>query len=145
MHIPPLENNNQPIVDINDSRVPLNYFNIVKLKKDQSFEYIVPGYETCIVPATGTVDIEVVVGLLVGKRLAVSRVAVYGHDSGVARERSARRGNVGLVVFLPPRNRARRGKAVTGVIRKLVHIIYRADGQRERRAPRVVDFTGRGL
>ena len=59
MHIPPLENNNQPIVDINDSRVPLNYFNIVKLKKDQSFEYIVPGYETCIVPATGTIDIEV--------------------------------------------------------------------------------------
>ena len=59
MHIPPLENNNQPIVDANDSRVPLNYFNIVKLKKDQSFEYIVPGYETCIVPATGTIDIEV--------------------------------------------------------------------------------------
>ena len=59
MHIPPLENNNQPIVDVNDSRVPLNYFNIVKLKKDQSFEYIVPGYETCIVPATGTIDIEV--------------------------------------------------------------------------------------
>ena len=59
MHIPPLENKNHPIVDANDSRVPLNYFNIVKLKKDQSFEYIVPGYETCIVPATGTVDIEV--------------------------------------------------------------------------------------
>ena len=59
MHIPPLKNNNKPIVDANDSRVPLNYFNIVKLKKDQSFEYIVPGYETCIVPAIGTIDIEV--------------------------------------------------------------------------------------
>ena len=59
MHIPPLKNNNKPIVDANDSRVPLNYFNIVNLKKDQSFEYIVPGYETCIVPATGTIDIEV--------------------------------------------------------------------------------------
>ena len=34
MHIPPIENNNKPIVDANDSRVPLNYFNIVKLKKN---------------------------------------------------------------------------------------------------------------
>jgi 5-deoxy-glucuronate isomerase len=34
--------------------VPLNYFNIVKLKKGEAFEYQVPGYETCIVPATGT-------------------------------------------------------------------------------------------
>ncbi len=59
MHIPPHENNNKPIVNIDDSRVPLNYFNIVILKKDQTFEYIVPGYETCIVPATGSVDIEV--------------------------------------------------------------------------------------
>lgn len=59
MHIPPFENNNKPIVDINNSRVPLNYFNIVKLAKDQSFEYILPGYETCIVPATGTIDINV--------------------------------------------------------------------------------------
>ena len=44
MHIPPFENNNKPIVDINDSRVPLNYFNIVKIKKGQAFEYFVPGY-----------------------------------------------------------------------------------------------------
>jgi 5-deoxy-glucuronate isomerase len=34
--------------------VPLNYFNIVKLKKGEAFDYQVPGYETCIVPATGT-------------------------------------------------------------------------------------------
>ena len=54
MHIPPFDNKNKPIVDIEDSRVPLNYFNIVKLNKDQSFEYKTPGYETCIVPATGT-------------------------------------------------------------------------------------------
>ena len=59
MHIPPFENNNKPIVDVNDSRVPLNYFNIVKLKKDQAFEYCVPGYETCIVPATGLINVEV--------------------------------------------------------------------------------------
>ena len=59
MHIPPNDNNNIPIVDIDDSRVPLNYFNIVKLKKDQSFEFRIPGYETCIVPATGTVEVNV--------------------------------------------------------------------------------------
>ena len=59
MHIPPYDNKNKPIVDIQDSQVPLNYFNIVKLKKDQVFEYSVPGYETCIVPATGSVDVEV--------------------------------------------------------------------------------------
>jgi len=59
MHIPPHDNKNIPIVDIDDSRVPLNYFNIVKLKKDQSFEFKIPGYETCIVPATGTVEVNV--------------------------------------------------------------------------------------
>ena len=73
MHIPPFENNNKPIVDIDDTRVPLNYFNIVKLKKDQSFEYITPGYETCIVPATGSIDVDIE-GLKVeslGSRLVV--------------------------------------------------------------------------
>ena len=40
MHIPPFDNENKPIVDMDDKKVPLNYFNIVKLKKDQSFEYI---------------------------------------------------------------------------------------------------------
>jgi 5-deoxy-glucuronate isomerase len=59
MHFPPHENNNRPIVDANDSRVPLNYFNIVKLKLGEVFEYQVPGYETAIVPATGTVDVEI--------------------------------------------------------------------------------------
>ncbi|MEM9107438.1 MAG: 5-deoxy-glucuronate isomerase [Pseudomonadota bacterium] len=59
MHIPPFENNNQAIIDADDARVPLNYFNIVKLKKGDAFEYQVPGYETCIVPATGTVDVNI--------------------------------------------------------------------------------------
>ena len=59
MHIAPYDNKNQPIVDVDDSRVPLNYFNIVKLKKGDAFEYTVPGYETCIVPATGTVDVDI--------------------------------------------------------------------------------------
>ncbi len=59
MHIPPFENNNKAIIDADDARVPLNYFNIVKLKKGDAFEYRVPGYETCIVPATGTVDVDI--------------------------------------------------------------------------------------
>ena len=59
MHIPPYENENKPIVDAGNTTVPSNYFNIVKLKKDEVFEYKVPDYETCVVPATGTVNIEV--------------------------------------------------------------------------------------
>ena len=59
MHIRPFDNKNIPIVDVEDTRVPLNYFNIVNLKKDQSFEYKISGYETCIVPATGTIDVNV--------------------------------------------------------------------------------------
>lgn len=59
MHIAPHDNHNKPIVDMGDSRVPLNYFNIVKLKRGETFEYRTPGYETCIVPATGTVDIAI--------------------------------------------------------------------------------------
>jgi len=59
MHIAPHDNKNIPIVDVDNPTVPLNYFNIVKLKKGEAFEYQVPGYETCIAPATGTVDIDV--------------------------------------------------------------------------------------
>ena len=59
MHIAPYDNANKPIVDAENSTVPLNYFNIVKLKKGEAFTYQVPGYETCIVPATGTVDVDV--------------------------------------------------------------------------------------
>ena len=57
--IAPYDNRNKPIVDVDDATVPLNYFNIVKLKAGEAFTYQVPGYETCIVPATGTVDIDV--------------------------------------------------------------------------------------
>ena len=39
MHIPPFDNHNKPIVDAGNDRVPLNYFNIVKLKKGESFDY----------------------------------------------------------------------------------------------------------
>ena len=59
MHIAPHDNANQAIVDADDPTVPLNYFNIVKLKAGEAFNYQVPGYETCIVPATGSVTVEV--------------------------------------------------------------------------------------
>ena len=59
MHFPPFDNRNKPITDVDDARVPLNYFNIIKLTRGQSFEYAAPRYETGIVPATGTVDVDV--------------------------------------------------------------------------------------
>ena len=59
MHIPPFDNQNKAIIDIHDSRVPLTYFNVVKLTKGNVFSYQIPGYETCIVPATGRVDVDV--------------------------------------------------------------------------------------
>ena len=59
MHIPPFDNQNKAIVDIHDAHVPLTYFNIVKLAKGESFYYQIPGYETCIVPATGCVEVDV--------------------------------------------------------------------------------------
>ena len=59
MHIAPHDNQNRPIVDAGHPLVPLNYFNIVTLKQGEVFSYAVPGYETCIVPATGTLRIEV--------------------------------------------------------------------------------------
>jgi 5-deoxy-glucuronate isomerase len=57
MHIAPYDNNNQPIIAANHPLVPLCYFNIVKLTRGQSYTSAVPGYETAIVPATGTVDV----------------------------------------------------------------------------------------
>tara|TARA_B100000674_G_scaffold26410_1_gene18466 strand:+ start:1341 stop:2183 length:843 start_codon:yes stop_codon:yes gene_type:complete len=59
MHIAPYKNSNKPIVDVDNEHVPLNYFNIVKLKRGEVFEYSVSGYETCIVPAIGTVSVDI--------------------------------------------------------------------------------------
>ena len=59
MHIARYNNLNKPIVDFDNEVVPLNYFNIVKLKKGEVFEYSISGYETCIVPATGTVSVDI--------------------------------------------------------------------------------------
>ena len=59
MHIAPHDNSNKPIVDTDNELVPLNYFNIIKLKKGEVFNYSLNGYETCIVPATGTISIDI--------------------------------------------------------------------------------------
>ncbi|SLN66197.1 5-deoxy-glucuronate isomerase [Roseisalinus antarcticus] len=58
MHIPPHDNANKPIVDVDHPLVPLNYFNIVTLTRGETFDYAVPGYETCVAPATGTVTVQ---------------------------------------------------------------------------------------
>jgi 5-deoxy-glucuronate isomerase len=59
LHIAPYDNQNKPIVDIDNPTVPLNYFNIIKLKRGDVFTFQVPGYETCIVPATGSVSVDI--------------------------------------------------------------------------------------
>ena len=58
MHIAPHDNQNRAIVDTEHALVPLVYFNIVTLKAGEHFDYRTPGYETCVVPATGTVTVE---------------------------------------------------------------------------------------
>jgi 5-deoxy-glucuronate isomerase len=58
MHIAPHDNQNRAIVDMDNALVPLVYFNIVNLKAGETFDYRTPGYETCVVPATGTVTVE---------------------------------------------------------------------------------------
>ena len=59
MHIAPYDNRNTAIVGVDDPVVPLTYFNIVKLRRGEVFESLVAGYETCIVPATGSVNVSV--------------------------------------------------------------------------------------
>ena len=59
MHIAPYNNENQAIIGADHAVVPLVYFNIVKLVRGQSFTSTVLCYETCIVPATGTIDVDV--------------------------------------------------------------------------------------
>jgi 5-deoxy-glucuronate isomerase len=58
MHIAPYDNQNRAIIDADHPKVPLVYFNIVKLTRGESFTSQVPRYETCIVPATGTIDVQ---------------------------------------------------------------------------------------
>ncbi|MEO0676225.1 MAG: 5-deoxy-glucuronate isomerase [Pseudomonadota bacterium] len=59
MHIPPFDNKNAPIVPAGDKRTPLVYFNRLLLEPGETIESHVDDYETCIVPATGTVDVSI--------------------------------------------------------------------------------------
>ena len=59
MHIAPFDNDNKPLIDVDNSIVPLTNFYIVKLGRGQAFSYQTPGYETCVAPATGTVDVRI--------------------------------------------------------------------------------------
>lgn len=59
MHIPSYDNRNAPVVATNDANVPLAYYNRVRLQVGESFVSSVPGYETCLVPAHGTIDVTV--------------------------------------------------------------------------------------
>ena len=59
MHIPPYNNKNEPIINIDNHKVPLVYFNIIKLKKNEIYNSEVIGYETCFVPVTGSFQISV--------------------------------------------------------------------------------------
>jgi len=82
MHIAPHDNQNRPIVDVDNAIVPLTFFNIVKLTKGQSFTSVVAGYETCIVPATGTIT--VTVGGQIHRDLGQRRADVWdGEPEGV--------------------------------------------------------------
>ena len=55
MHIPPFDNKNKALIDLNDTDTPLVYFNIVKLQAGENFSYQLADYESCVVPATGRV------------------------------------------------------------------------------------------
>ena len=59
MHIPQHNNKNKAIVDCDNEVVPLCYFNIIKLSAGESYTYQLADYESCIVPATGSIDVQV--------------------------------------------------------------------------------------
>ena len=59
MHIAPHDNRNLPIICADHPLVPLCYFNILHLTRGETLTSHVPGYETCLVPATGTIDVRV--------------------------------------------------------------------------------------
>ena len=59
MHIPYSDNKNQALFGETNETVPLVYFNIINLKKGESYEYQLSKHESSVVPATGIVEITV--------------------------------------------------------------------------------------
>ncbi len=88
MHIRPYDNENKPIVDVGNAKVPLCYFNIVRLKKGETYDYSLDEFESCCVPGHGTCDF--VIGdatfEAVGERASIWE----GDPSGIYAPRDAR-------------------------------------------------------
>lgn len=59
MHIAPYDNQNKAIINVDDAKTPLVYFNILKLKAGERFTSQIAGYETCLCPATGSIAVTV--------------------------------------------------------------------------------------
>ncbi len=89
MHIAPFDNQNAPIIGADHPLVPLVWFNIVKLTKGESFVSDVAGYETCIVPATGTID--VATGDQTFATIGTRRENVWDGEPEGVRKRAAQR------------------------------------------------------
>ncbi len=82
MHIAPYDNQNRPIIGVDHTTVPLVYFNIVRLVRGEAFTSTVAGYETCLVPATGMIDVGVAGETFAG--IGKRRVNVWdGEPEGV--------------------------------------------------------------
>ena len=58
-HIRPYDNQNKPIVDVDNSWTPLIYFNDVRLEQGARHDFQLEGHESVCVVVSGTVSIEV--------------------------------------------------------------------------------------
>ena len=58
-HVPPTDNQNRPIIGVDDQTTPLCYFNHVRLKRGETFVHQVDGYESMVVPASGSCEVSV--------------------------------------------------------------------------------------
>lgn len=58
-HIPPHDNENRAIVDVDDPTTPLCYFNHVRLRRGERHVHRVAGYESMVVPASGRCNVTV--------------------------------------------------------------------------------------
>ena len=58
-HIEYFDNQNEPVVGCDDKVTPLCYFNTVRLKRGEGYDYQLPDYESAAVLASGACSIEV--------------------------------------------------------------------------------------
>ena len=58
-HIPPYNNNNQPIVEENNKTVPLVYYNQVRLNKGEKHSFHLKRHESCVTVASGSIEANV--------------------------------------------------------------------------------------